>query len=265
MVAQIFAGRALLLDGAGRRDVIGRDRVEEQAEDARVDDVFDRLAALRHVVEIGRVLHVGGAIVPLEGEAALDGDLAPVGVALEHVAVFAREHLFVDALFDDGRNLRARRPDVAQIDLAALLVGAQRLLGDVDLHGAGDRVGDDQRRRRQIVGAHVGVDAAFEVAIAGEDGGRDEIVLVDRLGNLFGQRPRIADAGGAAEANKVEAELIEIFLQPRLLVVFLHHLRAGRQRCLDPRLDREALLHRLLGQQAGRRSSPSGSTCWCTT
>ena len=160
---------------------------------------------------------------------------------------------------------RAGRPDIAQIDLAAFLVGAERRLGDVDLHRAGDRVGDDQRRRGQIIGAHVGIDAAFEVAIAGKHRGRDEIVLVDRLGNLLRQRARIADAGGAAEADQVEAELIEIFLQPRLLVIFLDHLRAGRQRGLDPRLDGESLLHRLLGQAGRPPSSRSGSTCWCTT
>ena len=45
MVAQVFAGRAFFLDRAGRRDVVGRDRVEEQAEDARIDDVLDRRAA----------------------------------------------------------------------------------------------------------------------------------------------------------------------------------------------------------------------------
>ena len=251
MVAQIFACGAVFLDRTGGRDVVGGDRIEEQAENARVDDILDRLAAFRHVFEIRRVLHVGGTVVPLEGQSALDGDLAPVGVALEHIGVFFGEHLLVDALADHGRDLFACRPDIAQIDLAAFLVGAERSLGDVDLHRTGNRVGDDERRRRQVVGAHVGVDAAFEVAIAGQHRGRHQVVLVDRFGNLLGQRTRIADAGGAAEADEIEAQRIEIFLQPRLLVIFFNHLRARRERRLDPRLDREPLLDRFLGKQAG--------------
>ena len=42
---------------------------------------------------------------------------------------------------------------------------------------AGDGVGDDQRRRGQIVGLDFRVDAALEVAVAGEHGGRDQIAV----------------------------------------------------------------------------------------
>ena len=105
-------------------------------------------------------------------------------------------------------------------DLLALLVDAERLLGDIDVHRAGDRIGDHQRRRSEIVGAHVGVDAAFEIAIAREHRGGDEIVVVDRLGILRRQRAGIADAGGAAEADEIEAELVEILLQAGLLEIF---------------------------------------------
>ena len=113
------------------------------------------------------------------------------------------------------------------------------------------RVGDHQRRRREIVGAHVGVDAAFEVAIAREHRGGDQIAVVDRLGILRRQRTGIADAGGAAEADQIEAELVEILLQAGLLEIFADHLRAGRQRGLHPRLGGQALGRGLARQQAG--------------
>ena len=64
MVAQIFACRARGLDRAGRRDVVGGDRIEEQAEDPRLDHVGRRLRRLLHADEIGRVLHIGRAFVP---------------------------------------------------------------------------------------------------------------------------------------------------------------------------------------------------------
>ena len=178
--------------------------------------------------------------------------LRPGGVALEHVGVLLLEHLPGDALADHRIDLAAGRPDVLEEDLLALLVEAERLLGEIDIHRAGDRVGDHQRRRGEIVGAHVGVDAAFEVAVAREHRRRHQIVLVDRLGDFLRQRTGIADAGGAAEADQVEAERVEILLQAGFLVVVGDHLRARRERGLDPRLDLEALGDGLAGQQAGR-------------
>ena len=95
----------------------------------------------------------------------------------------------------------------------ALLVVAERLAGQIDLHRAGERVGDDQRRRGEIIGAHVRIDAALEIAVARQHRRGDEVVLGDGRRNLRRQRAGIADAGGAAEADDVEAELVERLLQ----------------------------------------------------
>ena len=65
-------------------------------------------------------------------------------------------------------------PDVAQIDGLAGLVLAQRVGGEVVADVAGERVGDHQRRRHQVICADLGRDSALEVAIAGEHGDRDE-------------------------------------------------------------------------------------------
>ena len=54
--------------------------------------------------------------------------------------------------------------------------------------------------------------------------------------DLLGQRAGVADAGGAAVADEVEAELVEVRRQAGPLVVVGDDLRAGRQRGLDPRL-----------------------------
>ena len=207
---------------------------------------------LLHALEVRRVLHVGRTVVPGVGEAALDRDLAPGRIALEHVGVLLLEHLLGDALADHRIDLAAGRPDVLEEDLLALLVEAERLLGDIDIHRAGDRIGDHQRRRGEIVGAHVGVDAAFEVAIAREHRGGDQIVLVDRLGDFLRQRTGIADAGGAAEADQVEAERVEILLQAGFLVVVGDHLRARRERGFHPRLHLETLGDRFAREQARR-------------
>ena len=116
---------------------------------------------------------------------------------------------------DELGDLLGRRPDVLEEDRLARLVGAERLGGEVDLQRAGERVGDDQRRRGEIVGAHVRIDAALEIAVAREHRRGDEIALGDRRRDRLRQRPGIADAGGAAEADEVEAERVEIVLQAR--------------------------------------------------
>ena len=59
------------------------------------------------------------------------------------------------------------------------------------VHRTGQRVGDDERRRGEIVRLHVGIDAAFEVAVAREDRRGDEVVVVDRLEIGSGSGPEL--------------------------------------------------------------------------
>jgi hypothetical protein len=61
-----------------------------------------------------------------------------------------------------------------------------------------------------------GIDAALEIAVARQHRGDHQIALLDRAGDRLGQRPGIADAGGAAIADEVEAELVEISCRPGL-------------------------------------------------
>ena len=140
-------------------------------------------------------------------------------------------------------------PDVLEEDVVAVGVLAERVVEQVDVHRAGQRVGHDQRRRREVVHLHVGVDPALEVAVARQHRDDREVVVVDGLAHLGDERAGVADAGGAAVADEVEAELVEVRRQAGLLVVVGDDLRAGRQRGLDPRLALQALLDGLLGQQ----------------
>src|SRR3712207_7007467 len=49
-----------------------------------------------------------------------------------------------------------------------------------EVHRAGEGVGDDERRRREVVHLDVGVDAPLEVAVARQDRDDGEVVVVDR-------------------------------------------------------------------------------------
>ena len=122
---------------------------------------------------------------------------------------------------------------------------------EIDVGRAGQRIRDDQRRAGQIVGLHIRVDAAFEIAIAGEHAGDDQVVLLDGLRDRLRQRAAVADARRAAVADRVEADLFQILVEPGLLEVIGHDARAGREARLHMRRHREPLFDRLLGQQAG--------------
>ncbi len=60
MLFKVLAGRRAFLDRASRRDVVGRDVVTQQRQQARTDDVATRLGFGRDVLEVRRILHVGG-------------------------------------------------------------------------------------------------------------------------------------------------------------------------------------------------------------
>ena len=84
---------------------------------------------------------------------------------------------------------------------------AERLGRQIDRHPAGERVGDDQRRRREVVRAHLLLDAPLEVAIAAQHRGDDQVACLDVRRHVVGQRAAVADAGRAAVADEIEAEL----------------------------------------------------------
>src|SRR5207249_4472744 len=61
----------------------------------------------------------------------------------------------------------------------------------------------------------------------------------------------IADAGGAAIADEVEAQAIKLLLKARRLEIFADHLAAGGEGRLDPWLDLQSGLDGVAGKQAG--------------
>ena len=195
----------------------------------------DRRGRHGDALEIGRVLHVGAAAVPAVDVAAdIDLDRLPLSRALEHLAVAVEELLAGDARLHDLLDLGVARPDVAQIDGLAVRAGAERRRGDVLVHRAEQRVSDDQGRAGQVVGAHVRVHAALEVAVAGQHGHGDELVVLDRVGDRLLQRAGVADAGGAAVADELEAERVEVLGQAGAVEILGDDLAAGGERGLHP-------------------------------
>ena len=176
---QVAAGRAVGLDRAGGRDVVGGDGVAEHDEAARAGDVLDRPGLRRHAVEVRRQADVRRALVPGEQLALRDGQRPPLVVAGEHVGVRRAEHLVRDRAGHRLLHLGRGRPDVVQEDVVAVVALAQRLVHEIDVHPPGERVGDDERWRREVVRLHLGMDARLEVAVAREHRADDEVALGD--------------------------------------------------------------------------------------
>ncbi len=82
----------------------------------------------------------------------------------------------------------------------------------------------------QVVGADIRRNATFEVPVAGEDRSCHEVALINRLRDLGLELTEVADTGGVAIADKVEAERVEIVLQAGGLQIFGHGQINGRQR-----------------------------------
>ena len=126
---------------------------------------------------------------------------------------------------------------------------AERLARQVDVDAAGEREGDDQRRRGKVARAREGMDPALEVAIPREHGRDDEVVLLDGGRDRGVERAGVADARRAAVAREREAELLERRHQACRLEIPGDRLGARRQRRLDGRLDPQSARHRVSGEQ----------------
>ncbi len=248
---EIATGRRVPLDGAGGRDVVGGHRVAQQRQHPGADDVRARRRRRRDPLEVRGVADVGRVGGPGEGL----GDLAPVAgrqrlplLVPGEVAVVLGEHLRADRVADHLGDLGLARPDVPQVDRVAGAVGAERVAGQVDVHRAGQRVGDDQRRGRQVVHLDVRIDPALEVAVAGQDADHRQVTVVHTLADLLLQRAGVADAGGAPVPDQVEAEFVQVRSEPGTLVVVHDDLGARGEGGLDPRPAGQAALDGVAGQ-----------------
>ena len=146
--------------------MVGGHRIAKQRKDSGALDIADRLRFSRHSIEIRWLTDIGGLGVPGEGVARRRGKVPPALVAGEHVRVAADEHLPVDRGGDGVVDLLLRRPDVLQEHVVASGVGAQWIGLEIEVHGAGNAVGDHQWRGGQIVHLDVGGDTSLEVAVA---------------------------------------------------------------------------------------------------
>ena len=108
-------------------------------------------------------------------------------VAEEDAGILFLKHFRANGGANGVGHFPLGRPDVFEVDELTVRVAAQGIIQKVDVHRAGQGIGHDQRGRGQVIRPDLGIDPAFEVPVAAQDGGDDQIVVVDRLRDLGGE------------------------------------------------------------------------------
>ena len=184
-------------------------RIAEERENARSFHVLEFRKLGREVGEKRWFLDVRRRFAPLVEFAAGNRNVVPRSIAVPDVSVHFVEHARVDRLVQELADFLLARPDVLEIDRLSLDVLSEWLGGEVEVHRSRKRIRDDEWRRREVVGAHVRVNPAFEVTVPREHRGRNEL----SLGNGFRDRDRkwaaVTDARCASITDQMESEISE--------------------------------------------------------
>src|SRR5579863_2564561 len=109
--------------------MVGRHRVAEHGNRAGSVHVLQRRWALRHAVEVRRLLDVLRFRIPGVTLAGRNIEAAPVLVAIEHVSVLALEHLLADARGHRFGDLVVTRPNLREVDRTTVAADPQWLAG----------------------------------------------------------------------------------------------------------------------------------------
>src|SRR5262245_45507641 len=88
-------------------------------------------------------------------------------------------------------------PEITEESFFAVLVFAKRIAGKIDVNSAGEGKSHNQRRRHQKIRFDVLMHARFKVPISRKNRSCNQIVLVDRLLDVWMQRSRVANASRA--------------------------------------------------------------------
>src|SRR6476620_2434240 len=94
--------------------------------------------------------------------------------------------------------------------------------------------------------------AGFKIPISRKNRSCNQIVFVDRLLDVWMQRPRVADASRAPVADEIESELVEICLESGLFQVIGNNARSRCERRLHARIDMQTALDCFFRQQSSR-------------
>ena len=198
-----------------------------------------------------RLLDVGRLRVEGVGVAGRRRDLVPLRILRGEIGVEPAEDLGLEGRLHQVPDLGERGPDVARGRRRGRRgpcpSGSWSMSMSTRPASANATTSGGDMRKLALM---LWWTRASKLRLPGKDGGRDEVVLRDRVLDRRRQRAGVADAGRAAVADGLEAQGVEVGLEARAGQVVGDDPRAGRERRLDGGADAEPPLHRLLRQEA---------------
>ena len=226
--------------------------IAEDSQHARATDFGNRAGQCGEIIEEWRTRDVS-RFRPVIDRAHGAGSLLPefAGPGFDLVIVLA-ENDRIHREGHQGLHLFGGWPDVAQPDVTPG-TAADRFGHQVAPDVARQRIGHHKRRRREKVCLQAWVDAGFEIAIAREYCGTDEIVVGNRAVVFRRNVAGVADACRAAIGRDAEPEFFQRGEQSRLAQVFGDHPRTRRERGFDMVRYLQPGLNGFFGEQAGRQ------------
>ena len=132
--------------------MIGRHTVAEDSQRTGFPDVLCRCRFQRESIgraaafEERRVLDVSAFRIPGKDLARGCRDFVPLGVACGITGIGRFEHFRFQGFFEKGVDLFGGRPEIFQINGFSVFICSDGLGSDIDIHTAGQRERDYQRR-----------------------------------------------------------------------------------------------------------------------
>ena len=197
----------------------------------------------------GGFLDVGALAVPGVGLAWGTRNFVPGGILFGEIAIKPAKDFGLQCGFHGLGDFLVAGPEVAEVNGFAVGIDSEGFLRQIDIDAAREGKGDNEGWRHEEVGFNGGVDACLKVTVTRKDAGGDEIMVEDRFLDRSGKRAGVADAGGTAVADEIEAELIEVGLQARGVEVVGDDAGTWGEGCLDGGGDGESAFDCFLGEK----------------
>mmetsp|Transcript_414 Transcript_414/g.472 ORF Transcript_414/g.472 Transcript_414/m.472 type:complete len:317 (-) Transcript_414:86-1036(-) len=207
---QITSSRRILGDLTSGTNVISCDRVTQVQQSMSTFQILDGFGSFFGLLEERRIVNIGGALLPLVQFTSGSFQSVPSLGTLGDLAINFGKHFRSDDSTGDSGDFFSGRPDIAQEDRVTGGVVTQGLGFEIDVNSSSQGVGDNQRRRGQVVGPGERMNSTFEVSVSGQNSGRNQIGFGQSGGNFFIEITTVSNAGHATITGNGETELVQM-------------------------------------------------------
>src|SRR5436190_10507901 len=134
-------------------------------------------------------MNVIAFLVPLVNVACARWNFVPLRILLREIAIKVAERFRPERRLHNIADLAESRPEIAKEGFFAVLILPKWVAGKIDMNSTGEGKSDNQRRRHQKIRFDMLMHAGFKIPISRKNRSCNQIVFVDRLLDVWMQRP----------------------------------------------------------------------------